>query len=85
MQPLTAWWSQQLTLSRATETLGSDGGAVERSLVTVSHGTHRIPAGPALKQRSNRIEWQHNIRVGKPLLRIRVIVFESRGATIVTS
>ena len=68
MQPLTAWWSQQLTLSRATETLGSDGGAVERSLVTGATGPIGFPFRSRIETTSNRIEWQHNIRVGKPLL-----------------
>ena len=67
-QPLTAWWSQQLTLSRATETLGNDGGAVERSLVTGATGPIGFPFRSRIETTSNRIEWQHNIRVGKPLL-----------------
>jgi vitamin B12 transporter len=67
MQPITAWWSQQLTLSRATETLGSDGGAVERSLVTGATGPIGFPFRSHIDTTSNRIEWQHNIQVGKPL------------------
>lgn len=67
MQPITAWWSQQLTLSRATENLVSDGGAVERSLVTGATGAIGSPFRSQIGTASNRIEWQHNIQVGKPL------------------
>ncbi|MBX3328631.1 MAG: TonB-dependent receptor, partial [Nitrospira sp.] len=66
-QPITDWWSQKLTLSRATETLGSDGGAVERSLVTGATGPIGFPFRSQIGTTSNRIEWQHNIQVGKPL------------------
>lgn len=67
MQPMTAWWSQQLTLSRATDTLRSDGGAAERSLVTGATGPIGFPFRSDIDTTSNRIEWQHNIQVGKPL------------------
>lgn len=67
-QPLTSWWLQKLTLSRATENLGSDGGAVERNLVTGATGLIGFPFRSQIETVSNRIEWQHNIQVGKPLL-----------------
>ncbi len=66
-QPITDWWSQQLTLSRATENLVSDGGAVERSLVTGVTGPIGFPFRSQIGTTSNRIEWQHNIQVGTPL------------------
>jgi vitamin B12 transporter len=67
-QPITAWWSHKLTLSRATDNLVSDGGAVERNLVTGSTGLIGFPFRSQIEATSNRIEWQHNFQVGKPLL-----------------
>jgi vitamin B12 transporter len=67
-QPITTWWTQKLTLSRATESLISDGGTFERNLVTGATG----PVGFFYKSQynttSNRIEWQHNVQLGKYLL-----------------
>ncbi|MDF0675381.1 MAG: TonB-dependent receptor [Nitrospira sp.] len=67
-QPVTSWWSQRLTLSRATEKLVSFGGTLERNVVTdgdfVPIG---FPFSSQIETASNRIEWQHNIQVGKPL------------------
>lgn len=67
-QPITAWWSQKLTLSRTTDNLVSDGGAVERNLVTGTTGLVGFPFRSQIETTSNRIEWQHNFQVGKPLL-----------------
>lgn len=67
-QPITAWWSQKLTLSRAIENLVSDGGAVERNLVTGTTGLIGFPFRSQIGTTSNRIEWQHNVQVGKPLM-----------------
>jgi vitamin B12 transporter len=66
-QPITAWWSQKLTLSRATENLVSDGGAMERNLVTGTTGLIGFPFKSQIETTSNRLEWQHNIQIGKPL------------------
>jgi len=66
-QPITAWWSQKLTLSRATENLVSDGGVVERNLVTGAGGLIGFPFRSQIGTTSNRVEWQHNFQVGKPL------------------
>lgn len=68
VQPMTTWWSQQLTLSRATDNLVSNGGTVERNLVTGATGPIGFPFMSQIETTSNRIEWQHNIQVGKPLL-----------------
>jgi vitamin B12 transporter len=67
-QPLTSWWLQKLTLSRATDNLVSDGGTVERNLVTGATGPVGFPFRSQIETTSNRIEWQHNFQVGKPLL-----------------
>jgi vitamin B12 transporter len=67
-QPMTDWWSQKLTLSRSTENLMSDGGVVERNLLTGATGLIGFPFKSHIETASNRIEWQHNIQVGKPLM-----------------
>lgn len=67
-QPITDWWSQKLTMSRATDTLLSDGGTVERNLVTGITGPVGFPFKSKIPTTSNRIEWQHNVQLGKYLL-----------------
>ena len=67
MQPITSWWSQRLTLSRAMDNLVSDGGTVERNVVTGAVGPIGFPFRSQIETTSNRIEWQHNVQIGKPL------------------
>ncbi len=67
-QPITTWWSQRLTMSRATENLVSDGGTFQRNVVTGAFGPIGFPFRSHIETASNRVEWQHNIQVGKPLL-----------------
>ncbi|MBS0154991.1 MAG: TonB-dependent receptor [Nitrospira sp.] len=67
-QPITTWWSQQLTLSRATESLVSNGGTIARDVVTGATGSVGFPFNSQIETTSNRVEWQHNVQVGKPLL-----------------
>lgn len=67
-QPITDWWSQKLTLSRATDSLLSDGGTFQRDLVTGVTEPVQFPYKSLIDTTSNRIEWQHNVQVGKPLL-----------------
>jgi vitamin B12 transporter len=66
-QPITDWWSQKLTMSRATDNLVSNNGTVSRDLVT---GVTGVPFQDIsqIQTTSNRIEWQHNVQVVKPLL-----------------
>ena len=66
-QPITSWWSQKLTLSRATDNLVSSSGTVERNVVTGATGVP-FPLNSQIDTMSNRIEWQHNVQLGKPLL-----------------
>jgi vitamin B12 transporter len=66
-QPITNWWSQQLTMSRATQNLVSKTGTVARNLITGVDETP-FPVDSQIKTTSNRIEWQHNVQVGEPLL-----------------
>lgn len=65
-QPITNWWSQKLTLARATDRLVTRSGTVERNLVTGAVG---IPfaLNSEINTTSNRIEWQHDVQIGKPL------------------
>jgi len=65
-QPFTNWWSQKLTLARATESLTSYLGSFQRNLVT---GVEDVPFQTAseINTTSNRIEWQHDFQIAKPL------------------
>ena len=60
-QPLTAWWTHALTLSRSQETGRFDPGTMERN---VSTGMTRVPFGDPNETRvlANRIESQHDFR-----------------------
>jgi vitamin B12 transporter len=66
-QPITNWWSQKLTMSRATQNLVSKTGTIARNLVTGLDETP-FPQDSQIKTTSNRIEWQHNVQVVEPLL-----------------
>lgn len=81
-QPLTTWWSQRLTLARATQSLVSRTGLVARNLVT---GLDEIPfrSDSEINTTSNRIEWQHNVQIGKSLSLIGGYQFrENRGENL---
>lgn len=66
-QPLTTWWSQKLTLSRGQEASLFLPGTVQRSLAT---GLLSTPFGSPNETRvlSNRIEWQHDVRLTDQVL-----------------
>lgn len=66
-QPITNWWNQSLTLTRQTETLESAPGTIQRNVLT---GAISTPFGSRseINTLANRIEWQHNFQLGKPLL-----------------
>lgn len=66
-QPITEWWSQKLTAARYQENLFTQPGGFFRDVVTGATG---VPAQnfSGIDTVSNRIEWQHNIQVAKPLL-----------------
>jgi len=68
-QPLTSWWTQKLTLSRAQESNVFLAGTDQRSVVTEE--TTPVPSfatDSEIDTLNNRIEWQHNFQVTKPLL-----------------
>ena len=70
-QPITEWWNQVLTVSRQNEILHSFPGTSQRDLST---GFVSNPLDPQFNPDSkfntvsNRIEWQNNFQIGKPLL-----------------
>ena len=66
-QPITNWWTQSLTVTRQTETLETVSGTIQRNILT---GATSTPLGgqSEINTVSNRIEWQHNFQVAKPLL-----------------
>lgn len=66
-QPLTSWWSQKLTLTRAQDSSLFLPGTSQRNLVT---GTFSTPFGSPNETRvlSNRIEWQHDFQITQMLL-----------------
>ena len=68
-QPFTSWWTQKLTLSRAQESSVFLRGTDRRSVVT----GETTPVSPFISDSeidtlNNRLEWQHNFQVSKPLL-----------------
>lgn len=66
LQPITHWWSQRLTLARATDSFTTNSGTVERNVVTGDVG---IPfaLSSEIDTTSNRLEWQHDFQIKKPL------------------
>jgi vitamin B12 transporter len=66
-QPITSWWSQKLSMARATDNLVSSTGTFFRNVVTGATGS-LVQDLSQIETTSNRIEWQHNFQVSKPLL-----------------
>lgn len=66
-QPITNWWSQKLSMARATDNLLANNGSVLRNLVTGASGVP-FQNSSQIQTTSNRIEWLHNFQIGKPLL-----------------
>ena len=66
-QPITTWWNQVLTVSRQTEDSESYSGTTQRNLQTGVVSTPFLYRSQ-INTLANRIEWQHNIQIAKPLL-----------------
>ena len=65
-QPITSWWSQKLTVSRADQSLVSRTGALARELATGNiSAPYRYDS--EINTTSDRIEWQNNVQIGKPV------------------
>jgi vitamin B12 transporter len=78
-QPITSWWSQKLTLAQANERFLARNGPVGRNVVTgeitspfpncvTFTSDCFFPFNTDLETLNRRLEWQHNVQVGKPLL-----------------
>jgi vitamin B12 transporter len=79
-QPITPWWSQKLTLARANERFRAVSGDVGFNLNTrqfisssptscfPNFDTCFTPFSSDLRILNQRLEWQHNFQIGKPLL-----------------
>ena len=66
-QPITDWWNQVLTLSRQADTLEYFGGTSKRN-VTTGAVTSVASSRSETTTSANRLEWQHNFQISKPLL-----------------
>jgi vitamin B12 transporter len=66
-QPITTWWNQKLTLARTNERTLFDPGRLQLDLNTGSLSQPFQDFGD-IDVLNNRIEWQHNVQVAKPLL-----------------
>lgn len=66
-QPITTWWNQVLTVSRQTEDSESFSGTTQRNLQTGVVSTPFLYRSQ-INTLSNRMEWQNNIQIAKPLL-----------------
>ena len=66
-QPITTWWNQALTVSRQTEDSESSSGTTQRNVQTGVVSTPFLFRSQ-IDTLANRIEWQHNFQLGKPLL-----------------
>ena len=66
-QPITTWWNQALTVSRQTEDSETFSGTIQRNVQTgVVSPTFAFRS--QIDTLANRVEWQHNFQIGKPLL-----------------
>ena len=66
-QPITTWWNQALTVSRQTENSETFSGTTQRDLQT-GLVSPTFAFRSQIDTLANRVEWQHNFQVGKPLL-----------------
>lgn len=66
-QRIMPWWDQKLTLARNNEQQESFFGTARKNLQTGAI-TAVTPATSDLEILNQRLEWQHNFQVGKPLL-----------------
>ncbi|MGH7255168.1 MAG: TonB-dependent receptor plug domain-containing protein, partial [Nitrospirales bacterium] len=84
-QPITQWWSQKLTLARAEERLISQSGTFQRN-VTTGVVSPVFPFPGDIQTLTNRLEWQHNFQLGKPLLLTAGYQFrEGQGKNVTTT
>lgn len=66
-QPITTWWNQVLTVSRQREESESSSGTTRRNVQTGVVSTPFLVRSQ-IDTLANRVEWQHNFQIAKPLL-----------------
>jgi vitamin B12 transporter len=67
VQPITSWWQQKLTLAQNNERQRSLSGTFFRDVATgSSFSSDQFRSDLEILNR--RVEWQHNVRIGEPLL-----------------
>jgi len=66
-QPITNWWSHKLSMARTTDNLVTSPGTFFRNVVTGATGVP-FQDFSQIETTSNRIEWQNNVQIAKPLL-----------------
>ena len=85
-QPITEWWSQRLTLARDQEDQSFQPGDFQRNVVTgVTTPVSPFVLPSTVETLNNRIEWQQNLQVIKPLaLNLGYQYREQQGENITT-
>jgi vitamin B12 transporter len=66
-QPITSWWTQKLTVARNNDRQTFFSGTLQQNLVTGAVSVP-FPVDSDLNVVNQRIEWQHNLQLAKPLL-----------------
>ncbi|WP_447984059.1 TonB-dependent receptor plug domain-containing protein [Nitrospira sp. Nam74] len=66
-QPITAWWSQKLTLAQTDQRVLFTSGTLQREIMTGVVSTP-FPSPSDISILNHRLEWQHNFQIAKPLL-----------------
>lgn len=67
-QPITDWWTQQLTLSRMDNKLETQAGTTQKSVTTGIVSPAPTFNNSEITTQNNRVEWQNNFQVLDPLL-----------------
>jgi vitamin B12 transporter len=67
-QPITDWWTQQLTVSRMDSELDTQAGTFQKNLVTKIVTPVSNFNNSEITTQNNRVEWQNNFQVLDPLL-----------------
>jgi vitamin B12 transporter len=67
-QPITDWWTQQLTLSRMDNELDTQAGTLQKSVTTGIVSPAPTFNNSEITTQNNRAEWQNNFQVLDPLL-----------------
>ena len=66
-QPITDWWDMKVTVAHARETSITQAGTNQRSITTGLESTPGNFNNSDIRNKSNRIEWQSNFQIMKPI------------------